>query len=126
VEGTEDGRQAAGGGAFERPQLEHAPRRPVGDGVSRFLGELEELAGIGEQHFAARREVQALLAAQEELRPTEASSCWIRLVTLDCTRWSLRAARTMPPSSATALKIARSERSIRGAASHHRSISNEE
>src|SRR6185295_17281885 len=36
----------------------------------------------------------------------------MRVVMLDCTRCSLRAARTMPPSSTTVLKICRSARSM--------------
>src|SRR5512145_1262211 len=44
--------------------------------------------------------------------PTCSSSWRIRVVTLDCTRLSLAAARLTPPSSTTARKIFRDSRSI--------------
>ena len=43
-----------------------------------------------------------------QMTPIELSSCWIREVTLDGTRCSLRDALMIPPSSMTALNISRS------------------
>src|SRR6185503_8461260 len=45
--------------------------------------------------------------------PSLSSSCWMRVVTFDCTRCSRAAARVMPPVSATVLKICSATRSMR-------------
>ena len=50
--------------------------------------------------------------------PMDVSSCLTLVVTFDCTLCSLRAARRMPPSSATVLKIRRSDRFISGLRGH--------
>src|SRR3989442_1358658 len=44
--------------------------------------------------------------------PRRCSSCFMRVVTFDCTRWSRAAAFVMEPCSATVLKISRAVRSM--------------
>jgi len=56
--------------------------------------------------------MQPLPVAMKQLDPHRASSCLIRVVTLDGTRCSLLAARITPPSSMTLLKTLRSATSM--------------
>ena len=68
VERAEHCRQPTGRRALQRAEPQDAARRSLRHRVPGFLRQPEEPVGIGQQHLTARRQVQPLLAAQEELR----------------------------------------------------------
>jgi hypothetical protein len=104
VIGGEHGRQARGGGAFERAEPEQPVQRMALDRGLRLGRQAQQPLGVAEQQPAFRREHERALAVKS-FAPRRSSSCLTRVVTFDCTRCSAVAARVMPPCSATVLKI---------------------
>src|SRR5450631_2003329 len=98
--------------------LSNAPRRRVPRGGPALIAPLASSARP-RSLFAYERsncpcgdKYSRCLSLKKSSTPTDASSCLMRVVTLDCTLCSLPAALTILPSSATVLKINRSDRSM--------------